>query len=59
MHSQIFSPFFLENVLSFWNVLVYTTPSTSKLWSCLSFLGVPTMQIRPSEVQIFICGDKE
>lgn len=42
--------------LCFWNVLGYTTPSTSKLWSCLSFLGVPAMQIRAGELQIPICG---
>lgn len=56
MFSQIFFPFFF---LFFWNVLVYTIPSTSKLWSCLSFLGVPAMQMRTSELQIPICGDKE
>lgn len=39
--------------------MVYTTPSTSELWSCLSFLGVLAMQIGDSEVQIAIYGDKE
>lgn len=46
-------------VLSLWTIFVYTTPSTSELWSCLSFLRVPAMQIRASEVQISICADKE
>lgn len=45
--------------LFFWTLSVITTPSTSKLWSCLSFLDVPAMQIRASEVQISICGDKD
>lgn len=44
--------------LVFWTFSIFTTPRTSELSSCLSFLDVPAMQIRASEVQISICRDR-